>query len=187
MWQMFNYLRKGTTKAESDSATSTSIPGPTATKAHSGVNSLSRRNTFTGFHKAYQITRLCLEPFEFKVTAVVLGTALLGFGVFLAVGFVVILAHYIEGHGPSGDDALNGWGFRPDLGDNGGVEYKGAMDEVDRVLQRVGERRSRRVQGLPSGASLSGAGIEMYTLKRANFVVGEMDSDDEGETFPLLD
>lgn len=61
---------------------------------------------------------------------------------------------------------LHTGGFRPDLVDDGGLEHTGPMDEVELVLQRVRERRIRKLRGLPPGASLSGEGIELLMFRR---------------------
>jgi hypothetical protein len=104
----------------------------------------------------------------------------------LIIILVLMYYHSPIDQGTFGDMALLGWDFRPDLCE-GGIEYKGEMDEVDIVLQRVKERRLRKMKGLPPGASLSGQGLELYTIKRANHTVTEVGSDSEGEDFPLLD
>jgi len=103
----------------------------------------------------------------------------------LVTGTVLLYYNSPGDHGTFGDEAVSGWGYRPDLCESG-IEYKGPMDEVDITLQRVKERRLRKLNGLPPGASLSGEGLQLYTLQRANYTVMEVGSDDEGE-FPLLD
>lgn len=185
-------------RAASAEPSATSAPPPKASTAKSGSAPMSKTHlNIIDWKFANSKTTISDRILDFvgnipfikfitKVLVIIVAVVALFAITSPIIMLILMYYHSSREEGTFGDEAVTGWDFRPDLCD-GGIEYKGELDEVERILERVKERRMRRMAGLPRGALLSSQGLELHTIKRANYTVPDIGSDSEGENFPLLD